>query len=216
LATVGELASGVAHEIKNPIQGISGGLDLVMRHAPVGGEVEPIIQEMRRQVSRVDVAVRDLLAFARPADPDFVSADINAIVERALTLVRPTAEAADVHIEFVAGELSEIQVDEEMMRQSLVNLIVNGVQATEAGGRVAVTTKRLADGVEIRISDTGRGMSSDEVDQAFKPFFTTKHQGTGLGLSITRGIVERHNGTISLESETGVATTFTIVLPRSR
>lgn len=213
LATVGELASGVAHEIKNPIQGISGGLDLVMRHAPANGEIEPIVREMRRQVSRVDLAVRDLLAFARPADPNFAPTDLNAVVERALTLVRPMAETAGVHIEFEVREVVQIYADAEMIGQSLVNLMVNAVQATDAGGRVTVTTERRTDHAAIRIRDTGKGMSPHQVDQVFKPFFTTKHQGTGLGLSITRGIIERHHGTISVESEIGVGTAFTVVLP---
>jgi signal transduction histidine kinase len=93
-------------------------------------------------------------------------------------------------------------------------LIVNGVQATQAGGCVTVMSRSTGDGgAEIRISDTGKGISPDQLDQIFKPFFTTRHQGTGLGLSITQGIIERHGGTLSVESQVGIGTTFRVVLP---
>jgi signal transduction histidine kinase len=214
LATVGELAAGVAHEIKNPLVGIAGGLDLVMRHTQDHSNLRPIVDEIGRQVSRIDVAVQDLLAFARPAAPDFVPADVNEIVDRALTLVRPTAGNAGVRIDVEAGTLPRVFVDEEMIRQSLVNLIMNSVQASEAGGRVRVITKPVGDAVEIRISDTGTGIPPHQLTQIFKPFFTTKHQGTGLGLSITRSVIERHHGTLSVESGVGKGTTFTLVLPQ--
>ncbi len=174
LATVGELAAGIAHEIKNPLVGISGGLDLVMRHTQDHSNLSPIVDEIGRQVSRIDVAVKDLLAFARPATPNFAPADANEIVERALILVRPTAEATGVHIEVAAGTVPKVFVDEEMIRQSIVNLIMNSVQATELGGRVRVITQPVEDGVEIQISDTGRGIPLDQLSQIFRPFFTTK------------------------------------------
>jgi signal transduction histidine kinase len=214
LATVGELAAGVAHEIKNPLVGISGGLDLVMRHTQDDSKLRPIVDEIDRQVSRIDVAVKDLLQFARPATPNFAPADVNEIVERALTLVRPTADTAGVRIAVETGRLPRVLADEEMIRQSLVNLIMNSVQATEAGGRVRVITKPREDGVEIRISDTGTGIPPDQLSQIFRPFFTTKHQGTGLGLSITQSVIERHHGTLSVKSDVGKGTTFTLMLPR--
>lgn len=215
LATVGELASGVAHEIKNPIQGISGGLDLVMRHTQDHARLRSVVDEMSRQVSRVDVAVKDLLAFARPATPHFAPVDINKTLERAFTLVRPTADRARVHLEVDAGDVPPLFIDEEMISQSLVNLVMNGVQATEDDGCVTVRTRSVENGVEIQISDTGKGIPSEQMDHIFKPFFTTKHQGTGLGLSISRTIIERHNGTLSVESTDGEGTTFTVTLPRS-
>ncbi len=213
LATVGELAAGVAHEIKNPIVGIAGGIDLVMRETSDQVKLRPIVDEMRRQVSRVQMAVRDLLAFARPQSLDFAPTDINDVVERAVTLVRPTADSAHVTISVHANEVPNVLADTEMIRQSLVNLIVNAVQATAAGGEVTVVTNSIPGGIEVRIEDTGHGMTADELQQIFKPFFTTKHQGTGLGLSITRSIIERHHGTVSVQSEVGRGTTFRLTLP---
>jgi signal transduction histidine kinase len=168
---------------------------------------------MTRQVARVDVAVKDLLAFARPATPKFAPVDINETVERALTLVRPTADSAGVHLEVNAGDVPPVFIDEEMISQSLVNLVMNGIQAAETDGRVTVGTRSVQDWVEIRIEDTGEGIPPDQIDHIFKPFFTTKHQGTGLGLSITRTIIERHNGTLAVECRDGEGAAFTVVLP---
>ncbi len=214
LASVGELASGLAHEIKNPLAGISGGMDLVVKHTEGNTRLEPITEEMRRQVDRIQEAVRDLLAFARPGDPVYMEVGLNEIVERALTLVRPAAAQAGVAIHTeLAGDLPPVRVDPEMIRGGLVNLIVNGVQATEAGGRVDVSTDELDGFVRVRVADDGLGISEERLAQIFKPFYTTKHRGTGLGLSITRDMVERHGGSIRVESQEGVGTTFEVRLP---
>ena len=214
LATVGELASGVAHEIKNPVVGISNGLDLVRRRVPPDPAVEPIMDEMARQLTRIEGAVRDLLTFARPAAPTLVPADANEIVRRAARLVLPAAEHAGVRIDFrLAPALPELQVDDEQIRQALVNLMMNAVQATAAGGHVTVST-RVRDGApEIEVRDDGRGITPADLAHIFKPFFTTRHSGTGLGLPISRDIVERHGGRIEVHSNVGRGSTFTVVLP---
>ncbi|NNF29656.1 MAG: HAMP domain-containing protein [Gemmatimonadetes bacterium] len=215
LATVGELASGVAHEIKNPVAGLSGGLDLVLKRLEPDPDIDRIVDEMRRQISRIEDAVRDLLAFARPAPPRFEAVDLNHVIERATTLVRPVADKAAVTIDLhLDPNLTKVLADPEMIYGSLVNLVVNGVQATEPGGQVAVETEALEDGVRIRIRDTGRGIEPDKLDQIFKPFYTTRHQGTGLGLSICRSVIERHMGSITVESQPGAGSLFTVVLPR--
>lgn len=214
LATVGELASGVAHEIKNPVVGISNGLDLVRRRVAIDPAVEPIMDEMSRQLARIESAVRDLLAFARPATPALAPADVNEVVRRAARLVLGPAEHAGVAIDFrLAPELPERRLDEEQIRQALVNLMMNAVQATASGGRITVST-RLREGLlEIEMRDTGRGITPDDLEHIFKPFFTTRHSGTGLGLSISRDIVQRHGGRIEAHSAVGRGSSFTVVLP---
>ncbi len=214
LATVGELASGVAHEIKNPLVGISNGLDLVRRRIAPDPAVDPIMDEMSRQLRRIEGAVRDLLTFARPATPTLAPADANEIVRRAARLVLPAAEHAGVSIDFrLEPSLPELLLDEEQLRQALVNLVMNAVQATPAGGRITVST-RVHDGVlETEVKDTGRGITPDDLQQIFKPFYTTRHSGTGLGLSISQEIVERHGGRIEVESKLGRGASFTVVLP---
>lgn len=216
LATVGELAAGVAHEIKNPIVGISGGIDLVMRHTREEKHIQPIVKEMKRQVARVEEAVRGLLAFARPTEPAFAPADLREIVDRAVTLVRPVAASAAVRVRVERGPSLPVQADPEMLRQCLVNLLVNGIDAAAAGGTVTISAQEVDAGVEVRVADTGSGIPDDQLDQIFKPFYTTKHRGTGLGLSITHSIITRHGGTIAATSDPDGKTVFVVRLPRSQ
>lgn len=214
LATVGELASGVAHEIKNPVVGISNGLDLVIRRVGDDEDLAPIVREMKRQLTRIEDAVRDLLAFARPATPTLERIDGNEVVERAVRLVHPAAEKAGVRVDVESDPgLPDLVADEELLRQALVNLIMNAVQASSEDGRVRVATSTRDEEVRIRVEDEGSGIPDDELEQIFKPFFTTKHHGTGLGLSITREIVERHDGELGVESRVGGGTTFTMSIP---
>lgn len=216
LATVGELASGVAHEIKNPLVGISNGLDLMVKRVGRDSTLEPIVDEMQHQLSRIELAVRDLLTFARPSDPTLARSDANPIVERALRLVHPAAQKRRITVETeLDSDLRPVWVDAEMMGQAVVNLVMNAVQATPDGGLVTVVTRSAAAGIELAIRDTGPGIVEERREKIFKPFFTTKHQGTGLGLSITREIIHRHGGTIRVDSEPGQGTTFTIILPPS-
>lgn len=217
LATVGELASGVAHEIKNPVMGISNGLDLVKRRIAPDAAIEPIMEEMTRQLARIEAAVRDLLTFARPAAPSLAASDANEVVRRAARLVLPQAERAGVAIEFRLGsELPELLLDEEQLRQALVNLLLNAVQATASGGRITISTRARPGVLEIQIKDTGRGITPQDLDHIFKPFFTTRHSGTGLGLSISRDIVERHGGRIEVHTRVGRGSSFTVVLAAER
>lgn len=216
LATVGELASGVAHEIKNPVVGISNGLDLIQRHVEDDRTLAPIADEMKRQLGRIESAIRDLLAFARPAQPTLVPADAGHVLERAVRLVQPAAEKAGVGMEIrIEDDLAEVRMDEELVRQALVNLMMNAVHATAPGGEVRASARRVGDDVAFRVRDTGRGIPPDDLEEIFKPFYTTRHSGTGLGLSISREIVERHGGRIEVESEVGVGSIFSVFLPLS-
>ncbi len=213
LATVGELASGVAHEIKNPVVGISNGLDLVLRRLD-DPELEPITSEMRRQLDRIDRAVSDLLTFARPREARFAPASVGELVERAVTLVGPGAQKKDVTIRVEAeSPLPAVRLDAELLQQGLVNLLVNAVAFSPPGETVTVTVTRRDDELEIAIRDDGPGMDEETRDGIFKPFFTTRARGTGLGLPITRGIVERHGGRIEVDSRPGAGSTFTVLLP---
>ena len=216
LATVGELAAGVAHEIKNPVVGVSGGLDLVRRRLGSDTPLAPIIDEMGRQLARIQQALQDLLTFARPTTPMLAPVSANGAAERAIRLVQPAADRAGVELRSRLDPLvPRITADEEMVHQALVNVLMNAVQATPPGGRVTVAVGVSGDesAVEITVADTGRGIATEDLEQVFKPFYTTRHTGTGLGLPITREIVVRHGGTISIESTTGVGTLITLRLP---
>lgn len=214
LATVGEMASSVAHEIKNPVSGIGNGLDLVRRRLGDDAVLTPIMDEMRRQLQRIEGAVRDLLSYARPSAPSLAAAPVASLVERSARLVQMAADSASVTLRLdVEPDLPLVQVDAELITQALVNVLLNAVQATPPGGHVVLRAGLQADALHIAITDTGRGISPEDLPDIFKPFFTTRHAGTGLGLSITRDVVERHGGRMHVDSAIGRGSTFTIVLP---
>ena len=217
LATVGELASGIAHEIKNPVMGVSNGLDLIRRRIGTDATLSPIIDEMGRQLARIQTAMQELLSFARPATPTLAPVNASHLVGRAIRLAQPSADRAGVRIEVRSDpDVPRFQADEDMLYQALVNLLMNAIEATTSGGRVVVTTKATGAEILFEVADTGRGISPADLESVFKPFFTTRHLGTGLGLSITRQIVERHGGTVTIESREHVGTTVTMRIPVSR
>lgn len=216
LATVGELASGIAHEIKNPVMGVSNGLDLIRRRIGTDAALSPIIDEMGRQLARIQTAMQELLSFARPATPTLAPVNASHLVGRAIRLAQPSADRAGVRIEVrLDPTVPRFQADEDMLYQALVNLLMNAIEATSSGGHVAVTTRATEAEILFEVADTGRGISPADLESVFKPFFTTRHLGTGLGLSITRQIVERHGGTVTIESREHVGTTVTMRIPVS-
>ena len=211
LASVGELASGIAHEIKNPLIGVSSGLDLLGKRVAITEPTETLIDQMRGQLRRIEVAIRDLLSYARPKDPRVIWTDLNLLADRVVRLIAPQAERSGVRVETrLSPHVSRVQVDPELMTQTLVNLALNGIQAMEPGGVLTLTTMRAGDAVQLEIRDTGPGIPAERLDSIFRPFFTTKHQGTGLGLAISRGIVERHGGQLRVRSTPGEGAAFTI------
>ena len=214
LATVGELASGIAHEIKNPVVGISNGLDLVLRHVEDQPDLTPITTEMKRQLHRIERAVRDLLAFARPREPKLESTDVNEVVRRALALVEAGARKSGIPIRVDLGQdLPHVWADAELLGQAVVNLVLNAIQFSGEGSPIDVQTFVSSGELGIRVADRGPGIEQKNLAALFKPFYTTRHSGTGLGLSITRGIAEQHQGRIDVDSTVGEGSCFTIVLP---
>ncbi len=216
LASVGELAAGMAHEIKNPIIGISSALKIILDEGDPDDVRRPIFEEIARQIHRVDRAVNSLLSYARPQAPKFTSTDIADIITRSLKLARQQAEAAKIEIERGGdAELPEIIADPVQLEQVIVNLMMNGIQAMPKGGKLTVEQfNDTASGmVKIRIRDTGVGIEEDKLEQIFRPFYTTKHRGTGLGLAICQDIIHRHGGKIEVESKPGEGSVFTVILP---
>ncbi|HVX40249.1 MAG TPA: ATP-binding protein [Gemmatimonadaceae bacterium] len=216
LATVGELASGIAHEIKNPVVGVSNGLDLVRRRIGPDPALSPITDEMARQLARIQQAMQELLTFARPAEPTLAPVSAAHLVDRAIRLVQPTADRAGVRLEVRAESAPRLLGDEDMLHQAIVNVVMNAVQATASGGAVRITVSGAEHEIHIAVEDTGRGIAAADLDAVFKPFFTTRHTGTGLGLPITREIVQRHGGSVTLASTPGVGTSVVLRLPRAR
>ncbi len=214
LASVGELASGIAHEIKNPLVGFASGVDLLARQVELDSKSAAILEQMQAQVHRMESAIQDLLSYARPKEPLLTWTEPKQLLERLIALVRPQADAAGVRITAQQAEgLPKVRVDPELLTQALINLALNAIQAMKPGGMLQISLQGADGNVRFAITDTGVGIESEQMDRIYRPFYTTKHQGTGLGLAITRGIVERHGGHMEIESVVGEGSTFTLVIP---
>ena len=216
LASVGQLAAGVAHEINNPLTTILTTAMLLQEDMDPG---EPNYQELdtiAKETLRCRKIVTSLLDFARQSKPAKAPHDINKIVRESMALTRKQAAFKDVVFEALLSEqLPMIHVDKDQIQQCLINLALNGIEATDAGGKIRFTSRPVPEQeeVEITVSDTGHGIRENALDRVFEPFFTTKESGTGLGLAITHGIIQQHGGSIQVESKVGEGTTFKIRLP---
>ena len=212
LAAIGQLASTVGHELRNPLGVISNAVYLL--RGDLGPDPTPAAQRhlatAEREVSAATVIVSDLLEFARERQPVMGDVDLAGLVDEVFAILPPPT---GVTIERSGDDRVTVRADREMLRQVLLNIIGNGYQAMPDGGRLAVHAAQVDGAVELRVTDTGVGMSAEAKDRLFEPFFTTKPRGVGLGLAVTKRIVEAHQGTINATSEEGSGTEFTVLLP---
>ncbi len=217
LAEIGQLAASLAHEIKNPLAGISGAIQIIREHFGADHPHSAILGDVMTQINRLDAVVKDLLVYARPSDPRFESCNVDVIVRRILTVLREEPTVQKVPIHYAGNDrVPKIQADEAKIEQLVMNLVLNAAQACVGGGGVTVTTAVHDSKVSLVVSDTGQGLDATVRERAFEPFFTSKAKGTGLGLPICQSIVEAHKGSISLESEVGCGTRAIVELPRRR
>jgi two-component system NtrC family sensor kinase len=221
LASLGMLAAGVAHEVNNPLGGILALTALTLEDLPADHPDRHNLEVVVRQTERCRDIVKGLLDFSRQSDATMEQLEINAVLDQTLALVGQQASFLNVKVvRDLTPDLPPVTGDRSQIQQVILNILVNAVQAMGERGTLTLTTHPGAGGreVEIRIADTGCGIPPDVIDRIFDPFFTTKQggQGTGLGLAIAYGIVTRHRGHISVQSEVGRGTTFTIRLPAAR
>lgn len=216
LATLGEMAAGLAHEIRNPLAGISGVMDVVARDLPKESPARAVLADVRSEVSHINRIVTELLDIARPKTPQFRVADLVSTAEHAVLFARDQAGAKKVSIELVKQELPPIEHDRGQIHQVLLNLLLNAIQACGENGSVRVEFEEAQDMVSVVVTDTGRGIPPEILANIFRPFFTTKGNGTGLGLSLAKRIVEDHGGRIDVTSWVGKGSRFTIALPKAR
>jgi len=214
MAAIGELAAGIAHEIRNPLGIISGSAETVRRH-----ENPKIREEMTHYIleesERINGLITTLLDFARPKEPRLVTCDLKEVLEKTLLLLSPQAKTLRIEIkkEFPKEPLL-VSIDPDQMRQAFTNLGVNALEAMRHGGVLKVTVlDNDRDKVIIQFSDTGKGIPKEVRAKVFDPFFTTKEGGTGLGLSIAHRIISQHGGDIRVEGEEGKGSSFTISFP---
>ena len=213
-ATLGELATGLAHEIRNPLAGIAGVIEIVGRDLPPTSPARAVVKDVRLEITRISRTLTDLLETARPRRPEVRRSNLNTTVEHAVMLARQQVLSRPIKIELQqAPDLPEVEHDSDQIHQVLLNLLLNAVQAVEKTGTVNVEIGSRDGYASVVVSDTGRGISPQNLPNIFRPFYTTKGDGTGLGLSLAHRIVEDHHGRVEVSSVVGKGSTFTVLLP---
>ncbi|MFZ5759984.1 MAG: two-component system sensor histidine kinase NtrB [Thermodesulfobacteriota bacterium] len=235
LASLGEMAAGVAHEIKNPLAGISGAMQILARSFQEGDTNQLIFHEVQSQVKRLDNFINNLLQFARPGQSQFAEVNLEKIIDKVLFLVASQVEEKKIRVvRALDPDLPLPQGDEGQLQQVFLNIVLNAIDAMDKGGTLTFHSCGTdGDGamkscsspvchylngnhVRVAVQDSGKGIDPASMESIFNPFHTTKSTGTGLGLSISQRILEQHGGTIFVESEPGVGSTFIVCLPVAR
>jgi PAS domain S-box-containing protein len=215
LASLGTLAAGMAHEIKNPLVSIKTFTQLLPERFDDADFRETFTSLMSEEVKRIDSIVNQLLRFSRPAKPVLSVLSLHELLTHTLKLLQQQMRPKNIELvtSFTANP-DRINADGDQFSQALINFILNAIESMKQGGTLTVTSSRSpAAGIQITIQDTGEGISAENLPHIFDPFFTTKDQGTGLGLSVAHGIILEHGGSIDVTSEPDRGTTFTITLP---
>ena len=219
LALIGELAAGIAHEIRNPLASLSGSIQLLRQDLPLGEDDRRLMDIVLRETERLNRIVSDFLAYARPRVPQLKETDIHELLRRTLELLEKAPSSQDAKVQIVLDLQAQnpcIPVDPGQMEQVFWNLCLNALEAMPQGGTLTVRTRWLPGGqtLEILFQDTGKGIPPWDLDRIFLPFFTTKEQGSGLGLANVYRIVNNHGGYVGVESWPGQGTTFRVQLLR--
>ena len=217
-ATLGELAAGLAHEIRNPLAGIAGVLDIASRDLPDTSPARNVMEDAKQEAVQINRILTELLDTARPKPPQFRVSDIVGTVEHAVMFARQQAVTKRITIEFAVKEAPPpVEHDPGQINQVMLNLLLNAIQSMDKPGVIRVSLRQLDDEmVAIAVTDQGKGIAAENLPNIFRPFFTTKGHGTGLGLSLARRMVESHGGTIQVDSTPGQGTQFRVELPIRR
>jgi signal transduction histidine kinase len=221
LASIGEMAAGIAHEIKNPLAGISAAVSIIRDDIPADDPRNSILSEVLQQVQRLDKTVNDLLFFGKPSLPELTSIDINQVIDMTCKFASQHRSVMNIEKRInLSPDLPPVYADGKQMQQVFLNLFLNAFQAMPGGGVLSITSSCLMrqnrEYVRIDVADTGPGIPPQILEKIFTPFFTTKAQGTGLGLPICCKLVNMHNGDIRVSSDNKQGTVFTIELPSCR
>ncbi|GMV65413.1 MAG: GAF domain-containing protein [Candidatus Omnitrophica bacterium] len=214
LATVGEIAVTVAHEIRNPLTSVRGFAQRLLRRYGDPETVHTYAGIIIEEVDRLNSVLGDVLDFARNVDARIKPVNMNDLVRRTITLLEERFGKANILCETeLSPEVPTCYYDETQLSQVLINLMKNGAQAMKEGGVILIRTAISGDKILLEVTDTGQGIEEKNLRRIFEPFFTTKTKGTGLGLSLAKRVVEEHGGVIRVQSEVGKGTTFRIILP---
>lgn len=216
LATLGQLAAGVAHELNEPLGSMLGFAQLAKKDPELSEQVLQDISKIEAASLHAREVVKKLMLFGRQMPPQKAQLDVNKMIEEGLYFIKSRCKKSGIETKLsLAPDLPVITADQSQIYQVLVNLVVNAVQAMPDGGILTIATRSNADNISLIIEDTGIGMNKEVIKKIFLPFFTTKEisEGTGIGLSVVHGIITSHNGLINVDSEPGKGTRFEVVLP---
>lgn len=217
LATLGELAAGLAHEIRNPLAGIAGVVDVMSKELPANSPSREVMGDVQKEVLHIQAILNDLLSYARPRPPSFQASDLNTTVEQAVILARQQVLTKPIEIRWTTNAaMPSVVHDATLIQQVVLNLLLNAIQAIGQQGVVEAEIQKEREFAVIRVKDNGRGISADALAKIFKPFFTTRREGTGLGLSLASGIVQAHGGRIEVSSVLKQGSEFRVWLPIER
>lgn len=215
LARVGQMAAVLAHEVRNPLAGIRGAMQVLMGRRDADDPERAVMQEIVARTESLNALIDDLLVFARPRPPRLADVALRPVIDDVIAAVRQDPSGRGVEFENV-GEPLEVRADADLTRATILNLVLNAAQALGGRGRITVSTASTASGeVAVQVRDTGPGIPVDIRDQVFEPFFTTKARGGGLGLPIAQRTAELHGGELSVACPPEGGTVFTLTLPRA-
>ncbi len=223
LATLGTLAAGIAHEIRNPLTSLKARLYTLEKHLVAVPAARRDTDIISAEISRLERIVQDVLSFARPSDPKLETVAADTLLREVQGLMSPGLESRGVKLVVESSPDLFIRVDGGHLKQVLINLVRNGAEAISGMGTVALRARtalallggRETEAVILEVADTGKGISPEAEKRLFDPFFSTKETGTGLGLPIAARIVEKHGGMLQYQTQTGLGTTFGVILPRA-
>jgi two-component system sensor histidine kinase HydH len=215
LASLGQLAAVIAHEIRNPLGSIQGAVDILGAGLPASDPKAEFAQIARKEVTALEKLTREILQFSKPAPPKQLPIDPQEIVEAACRLCADQARRQQVDVRLEQSPATRILVDPEQIKQVLLNILINAIQVQPSGGKIEIRISRDLNDVVISVRDFGPGIAAENLDRIFDPFFTTKREGTGLGLAISYQLVSHNGGRIRAESPPGQGACFRISFPMS-
>jgi len=221
MVLVGEMAAGLAHEIKNPLAGIKVTLEVLADELELSDEDQDLFARVINETNRVEKLLKGLLNYARPPKLNYEQFDLNRLLDNSIQNMSMTGKTSSKEgVEFVRGfaaDLPQLEADSAQLQQVVLNIFLNAIEAMPEGGQITVSThKRDEESLGIEITDTGKGIPEGVLANIFQPFMTTKSKGSGLGLAICKRIIEEHGGTIEANGYSSGGTQFVVILPCKR
>lgn len=214
LSALGQIAAGLVHEVRNPLAGVEGALDIVASRVAADTPEAEFTSIARRELQRLESLLTEFLSYARPREPELRRASLHDVIEHVTLLIKPEAERAGVTVvREEAVRVPDVQMDPEQIRQVLFNIVLNGIQASPADSRLTIRTGLEGGWAVVDVEDHGSGIPVDLRERLFDPFFTTKRQGTGLGLAVSQRIVTAHGGRIDIGDRPVPGSVFRLALP---